>query len=270
MTSRTSILMLLAIAVVGIYVLPAVTARFAGTHSVEFNTTDRIGALQCEKCHDYIISEFGASDASMDVLSTHLLAAAEPGYVNDSGILNITETGSFASDANRSACMLCHLITRNVTGGLNVTHTKITIRVCTDDQCHGAGVEDVGQTTVGGVTGYTWASDALNVTQKLAQPEDVHSKFFIPLDGERSNYVDQQGVGDGSGNYSRGFLACMACHTHLGVSFNLTRPTGIIFNFTTNLDSGGMILGFSFDTMSLNQTNQTVGAIKGQGVSIWS
>ncbi len=263
MTNRSSVLMLLAIAVVGIYVLPSVTARFAGSHSMEVNRSDRVSALDCEKCHDYILTELGATGQATDVLTAHRNAAGEGNYVNDSGILNITETGALDPNANRSACMLCHLVTRNVTGSLNTTHTHTTIRVCDDDQCHGAGVESVGETTVGGVVA-AWATDALNITEKLLNPADPHKKFYEPLLGVQAyEYVDEQ-TGQ---NYTKGFYACLACHTHVGVSFNMSRPTAIGFNMTASFDGADMA-GFTYES-SFDPGNRTVTVAIRQPGTVW-
>ncbi len=262
MTNRSSVLMLLAIAVVGIYVLPSVTARFAGSHSMELNQTGRISSLQCERCHDYILGELGATSQATDVLTAHRLAAPEANYVNGSGILNITKTDALAN-ANRSACMLCHLVTRNVTGNLNMTHTHTTIRVCDDDQCHGAGVEQAGDTTVGGVLA-AWATDALNVSAKLSNAADPHSKFYNPLNVQPAyEYIDQQ-TGQ---NYTKGFYACMACHTHVGVSFNLSRPNAIGFNMTATFD-GSEMSGFEWESAFDPGTRNVTVALRQPG-SVW-
>lgn len=271
MTSRTPLLMLLAVAVLGVYVLPAVTARFAGSHTMELNQSGRIEALDCEKCHTYILDELGTTSIATDILTAHRTAATEADYVNGSGILNITESDALA-DVNRSACLLCHLITRNATGAINQTHTKVTIRVCDDNQCHGAGVEDAGDITHGGVNA-AWATDALNVTDKLRTPEDAHSRFYEPIltaDAD-SMYVDQTGesqYGSGTtGNYSKSFYACLACHTHVGFDFNLTRPNTVWVNFTASVS--GNYVSFDYETAGVGAAANTTVGQKTQG-SVWS
>ena len=54
MISRSALL-LLAMVVVGIYVLPSVTARFAGSHTMEVNTSAGSGGMSCGECHQYIL-----------------------------------------------------------------------------------------------------------------------------------------------------------------------------------------------------------------------
>ncbi len=265
MTNRSSVLMLLAIAVVGIYVLPSVTARFAGSHSMEVNQSDRVSALDCEKCHDYILTELGATGQATDVLTAHRIAATNVLYVGEDGLLNITAnlTDAGLADANRSACMLCHLVTRNVTGSLNTTHTHTTIRVCDDDQCHGAGVQQAGDVSVGGVV-VPWATDALNITEKLLNPADPHKKFYEPLNAVAAyEYVDEQ-TGQ---NYTKGFYACLACHTHVGVSFNMSRPTAIGFNMTASFDGADMA-GFTYESSFDPGTRNITVAIRQPG-TVW-
>ncbi len=257
MTNRTSVLMLLAIAVIGIYVLPSVTARFAGSHTMEVNESALVEGLMCERCHTYIIDELYATERSDDVVVKHLAAAQSAAYVNSTGILNITDTDGLAN-ANRSACLMCHLVTKD-RGGLNASHTKITIRVCTDPKCHGQ-PED--PNTLSGYDQYT--STLLNITAKLSADVDVHSKFYNPLNDSDSRYVRQDGV-----NYTRGFFACLGCHTHVGITFNLTRPNMISFNFSKNV-VGGEMLGFTYDTGSLQVSGDNVTtSTKVAGISVW-
>jgi hypothetical protein len=201
------------------------------------------------------MDELGATPESTDVLTAHRTAATEAGYVNDTGILNITATSGL-DDVNRSACLLCHLVTRDI-GFINQTHTHVTIRVCTDSKCHGDPIQNECNTC-------DWNSTKLNITTKLAMDEDPHSKFYKPLNDSTSYYTAQDGT-----NYTRGFYACLACHTHVGISFNLSRPIGFIFNFTTQTDAEGMMTGFQYDTMWLNVSRNETYAIKQAGLSIW-
>ncbi len=257
MANRSSVLMLLAIAVVGIYVLPSVTARFAGSHTMEVSEDALVEGLMCEKCHTYIIDELYATAPSTDVIVVHLDAANESGYVNSTGILNITDSLGLTLE-NRSACMLCHLITKD-RGGINASHTKITIRVCTDEKCHGQ-PED--PTTLSGYSQYT--SPLLNITAKLGADEDVHSKFYNPLEASDSQYVRQDGVA-----YKRGFYACLGCHTHVGMEFNLTRPNNIRFSMYKNV-TGGEMIGFVFNDTSIDVSgNNETTSTKLPGISVW-
>lgn len=256
MTSKTQMLMMVAIGVMGMYVLPSVTARFAGSHSMELNTTTGVQGMQCERCHTYIIDELVATTSASDVLTVHTTAANTAAYVNSTGILNITQTDGLAY-ANRSACLMCHLVTQD-RGGLNRTHTKITIRVCTDEKCHGSPTEN-------GVSGVLqWNSTKQNITAKLSRDEDVHSKFYNPLNSSTSYYTRQD-----SGNYTRGFYACLGCHTHFGMTFNLSRPNMFGFNFSDLTDTDGFMYSFNFTNMYLGSGRNVTTSVKTAGVSIW-
>ncbi|MFQ6136533.1 MAG: hypothetical protein ACE5PM_05075 [Candidatus Hydrothermarchaeales archaeon] len=259
MASRTPMLMLMAIVVLGIYVLPSVTARFAGSHTMEVNNATKIRGLACEKCHVYIIDELTATSFSNDVVTTHILAANRSAYVNSTGILNITTDGKALAIANRSACLLCHLESNAPgAGSVNQTHTRVVIRVCTDDLCHGSPATK----SISGAT--QWNSTKLNITEKLTKDADVHSKFFNPLNDTQSSYGSQAGT-----NYTKGFFACLACHTHLGLTFNLSRPIMIGLNFTTNVVDGENMTGFTFQSQWINTSRNATVSRKLPGISIW-
>ena len=63
------------IAVVSIYVLPQVVAKFAGSHTAEVNPTGTVDALDCVACHANILSELNFSTESQRVYQVHKDAA---------------------------------------------------------------------------------------------------------------------------------------------------------------------------------------------------
>lgn len=235
---KIPILLLTMVAVLGVYVLPSVSARFAGSHTIEVNTSKGgIVNLQCASCHTYIWDELNASALANNVITMHQNAAANSSFVGSSGIINLSIAQLDPNDQSRG-CKMCHVMARNA---LNVkgTHTKITIRPCT--VCHGNSTDD-------GLAATMWPF--VNVGKKLANSTDGHSKFFVPLDGQTGDLPSS----DFDGNYSKGFYACMACHTHVGINFNLVRPNSIDVGLTYTSD------GWSLTNASINMsaTNTTI------------
>ncbi len=80
---RFTLLSVVATMILGIYVLPSVTARFAGSHTWELNLTadpdERVGQLDCGKCHVYIKNEFTAG--SFNVSLRHQYASNNSAYI---------------------------------------------------------------------------------------------------------------------------------------------------------------------------------------------
>lgn len=128
-------------------------------------------------------------------------------------------------------CLMCHIV-ENQNIGIYGGHTRTTIRACTDGDCHGEHknptvmsnkVYDFGQT--------------VNITAKLNSSSDAHKNFYRPLSEKASNYTmedttDTKDTTDDA-TYSAGFLACLGCHTHVGVQMQIQRPNIYKFNMST-------------------------------------
>jgi hypothetical protein len=217
---RAPILFLTMVIVMGAYVLPSVTARFAGSHTMELNHTEGVEGsgtlnLKCANCHTYIDDELNATANADMVITAHLNAAANTNFTGPNGEINLTSNLD-PNDASR-ACKMCHVLSQN---SVNIagSHTKVAIRPCT--VCHGNST-DTG-------LAYSDFGTAGDMGRKLANSTDGHRNFFVPLDTTTSDL----GNLDASGNYSNGYFACLACHTHVGVNFRFERPNSYDLNLT--------------------------------------
>ncbi len=274
---------LIAVMVLGIYILPSVTAKFAGSHSWEVNLTARSEGLKCGRCHVYIRDEMAAAggtnvsndndcfplatwNPNWDVVCSHISASRNTSFVGTGMAVNIT------ADANRdwdTVCHMCHVVERGASVGTQ--HTRVTTRVCTD--CHG------NSTSVGRI--YTsrgnspWGQGNCTATAagigncsefvvgpRLASSQDLHSNFFVPLDrvsGDIAYEDTAASAGAGGlgsdGNYTAGWYACLGCHTHVGIQMTLYRSN--IFNFSiTATETFWNASRVNRNTTSVNVTSQ--------------
>jgi hypothetical protein len=248
---NTKMLMLTGVIILGIYVLPSAVAKFAGSHTWEFNATTRVTGLQCGKCHQYIVDEINNSDAAQfagDAVIRHLAASNTSNYINTTGApLNFSRPATTPATLD-NVCWMCHV----VEGGSSVvgTHTKTTIRVCTDVDCHG--FDGTNNDTGGADCIDVWDEPHCNVTGRLNSSADAHFNFFQAVDSRTSPYGNENG-----GFYSYGFVACLGCHTHVGLDLNLTRP----FKLTLAMDLISVDTGWNTTFFDVNDTakNTTIG-----------
>ncbi len=248
MVGKMQTLVIAVILVMGIYILPSVTAKFSGSHTMELNQSIGVNGLQCMKCHTYILDELNATGPSQSVLQAHWNAAGNTNYVGANKDLNISAGINNVTVAG--ACRMCHLMEDdavNIAG----THTKITIRTCIDANCHG---DSPG-------TGSTEYIDAGSVGGKLSNSSDAHSAFFGAMKGADSSYPNEDG-----GNYSAGFYACLACHTHLEMNMNLTRPQAFNINMTMDEATNAFVI----EGPAINYTNMNQTYAQREKGSVWS
>jgi hypothetical protein len=200
-------MMLLALLVLGIYVLPSVTARFAGSHTMEVNTT--LGGpqkMKCGQCHQYIVDELNATNASDYVTGQHMAAAlvATP----------------------EDVCVFCHTSSTGIAGA----HTQVTVKPCTEaTSCHGQNVSDYKK----------------NVTGRLGDDSDAHSAWYNAM----TTATDPTNRWTDAGAYT-----CLGCHTHMGVSFNITRPDEYQLNLTVTYTGAVTVDDLWINTSSTNET----------------
>ena len=188
------ILIIFSIAAI-IYILPSVTAKFSGSHTVEFNESTRTAGLQCMKCHTYIFDELNATENSRNTLQKHMNAAGNTSYTSKwltSNITNATTSG---------VCLLCHLVQVDLKG----SHTKTIIRACTDLDCHGNNQS----------TNNTAYRAAGNVGPQLGA-KNVHQTWFNSMSDSISNIQNETGK-----NYTKAYWTCLGCHTYVGVNINV-------------------------------------------------
>ena len=229
--SNTRMLLIIGVLVLGIYILPSAVAKYAGSHTWEFNRTAGVTGLQCGLCHTYIKNEIQANQTP-DVVSAHLAASNTSTYVGPGQDINITATPTGSYD---DVCWMCHVQENDVTVGGG--HTKVVIRVCTDADCHG------------NQTGpYDWGEAIQNVTGRINSSADAHWNFYRPLTGFNSTIGNEDG-----GVYEMGFVACLACHTHVGLDLNITRPQKL----SLSLSLISVTEGFNVTSLTVNYTNMT-------------
>jgi len=164
MRSRGTML-LLSLLVLGIYVLPSVTARYAGSHTMEVNTS--VGGpqnMKCGQCHGYIVDELNATTKSDYVVYQHMVAAG-------------------ASTAD-TVCQFCHTVSTGIVG----SHTQVTIKPCTDSSCHGN--ESSSEIT-------------RNVTGRLNTSVDMHRGWYRAMEATNDplGRVDSSGTALKAGYY---------------------------------------------------------------------
>jgi len=228
--------------IIGLYVLPSVTARFAGSHTMEYSATNGYMDLKCSQCHQYILQEMQATNSSIDVYIAHLNATDNANYANAGAgyELNFPVRPPLFGGVKRNVCQLCHAAEADATT-VSGSHTKLVIRVCTDEDCHGNSTTRGAELPEYAAAGY--------VGLNLSTSSDPHSGWFKGLEARQSpRYKNEDG-----GYYSQGFYACLGCHTHLGMTLNITRPNSYTLNMTVNT-SGVTLDGIEINESSTNTT----------------
>ncbi len=254
---------LIVVMVLGIYILPSVTAKFTGSHSWEVNRSGGPSQLKCGRCHIYIRDEMAAAGGTnvsnssagnaegsctfyndqVDVVCAHINASRNANFTGTNRAINITTDTTRDWD---TVCHMCHVLETGASVGAQ--HTRVTIRVCTD--CHGSN-NSVGRINTSRAASYSpWGRPLCNATQpsgcsemvvgpRLASNDDLHNNFFVPLEALSSGYAYESsassaGAGSlgGDGNYTAGWYACLGCHTHVGVQMTLRRSGIFYFNIT--------------------------------------
>jgi hypothetical protein len=232
-SSNTRTLLIFGLIVLGIYVLPTAVAKFAGSHTWEFNRTGGVTSIECGKCHTYIKNEINSSD-TVDVMWAHLNASANSSYVGPGLTININNSPSGSLD---DVCWMCHVV-QNEFATLGGTHTKVVIRVCTDTDCHG---NETGP--------YPIFGEAIrNVTGRLNNDADAHYNFYRPLTAWTSA-IGQENTS--LPNYDQGYISCLTCHTHVGLDLNLTRPQKLSLWMTLI----SVQTGWNATNLTVNMTN---------------
>ncbi|MFQ6135915.1 MAG: hypothetical protein ACE5PM_01895 [Candidatus Hydrothermarchaeales archaeon] len=193
---KTGMLLFLFIIVASIYLLPDLTARYSGSHTMEWNVTG-VESLKCTDCHKYILEELNAS-TGVEVYQRHRAAAGNSTYTY--GWLNLT----IDNETEYGVCQMCHLAQiANVS-----SHTKTAVRACIDFDCHGNNE----------TTNNTYYAVG-NMTALLAV-KNVHERVFDRLHDIPSNYVNETGD-----SYPRSFYLCLGCHTEVGSEISYYNDT---------------------------------------------
>ncbi|MEE8168160.1 MAG: hypothetical protein V3T58_04745 [Candidatus Hydrothermarchaeales archaeon] len=191
------ILLIFSLLIVGIYLFPSATARFAGSHTMEFNQSGGATEFRCTTCHEYIFDELNLTQESREVLLAHRNAAGNATYT--STLLNPNVSNS----TDNKFCSMCHLAKTTIE-----THTQILVRPCTDLSCHGDNETYENDTLY---------PEARSMGPKLGNITNVHERWFDQSSGYDSQYLNETGA-----NYAKGYFTCLGCHTSIGVELNRT------------------------------------------------
>lgn len=241
-----------AIVVLGAYVLPSAVATFAGSHTMEWNASANITGLKCGECHQYIVNELNATGVrkTENVIQSHLDA------ISDSNYTTWLLGKSFGTVTQISeVCQLCHYTNVTISGA----HTKVIIRPCTEADCHGNATNANAYNAITSGSLKTAVSSAyLNIGPTLASSTDKHSKWFTGLTGDSGYKRYRQGVDTGT-NYTVDYYACLGCHTHVGVNFNITRPNSYNLNVSA-LDTFAVSTTINYTTRSTNYSTAVAGS----------
>jgi hypothetical protein len=193
-------LLLIGLGVLGVYVIPTAVARYSGSHTWEVNSTDGVASVNCVNCHGYILNELNSTAATETVLNAHTDAAGNSSFTQNWLNLTIDNT------TQQGVCQLCHINQLSST----VSHTKVTIRACTDQDCHGDNSSTNNtaypEGRMGPYLGGTNTSD----------PTNVHMRIFNQISDFDSGYRNETSV-----DYKEGFFFCIGCHTT--TEFEITR-----------------------------------------------
>jgi cytochrome c2 len=251
--------MLMGIIVMGIYVLPSVTAKFTGSHTMEVNQSG-VRSMSCGNCHQYIANELNLSDGSLSdyVVDQHITALKNANYANASNTSAPLAIDSISGATIDEVCMLCHQVQSGVSGG----HTNVTIRACTDVVCHGYNSS----------ANITLAYTNQNITEKLSSTSDAHSVWYNAMtDGSpykaedvngRAGDIANQTAVNSSGYYTVSFYTCLGCHTHVGIDFSpITRWRKFTINVTFGTSGSATVSFINMTDSNATYTSKDPGTV---------
>ena len=124
--------------------------------------------------------------------------------------IDIDETPGITTD---EVCNICHNISLF---GLSGTHSKMTVRVCDDDRCHGNRNHSYNDPDL-----FVDSPILLtNVGSNLSS--SIHAAFYLKASNESSPYVAGSPFNHTAGNefdsyISQGYWTCMGCHSEAQV-----------------------------------------------------
>ena len=205
MNSRVMVLLLIGLGILGVYVIPTAVARFSGSHTWEFNATTGAAGINCVGCHEYIRAELNASTYTEAVFNAHGAAASNASYTQ--GWLNLT----IDSSTPYGVCQLCHLNQLSATQ----SHTRVTVRACTDLDCHGSNATTNNTAYPAGAMGPKLGGS------NTADPTNVHMRIFNQISGMESELLNETGS-----DYKKGFYFCIGCHTQAQFEVTQTGTEG--------------------------------------------
>ena len=120
--------------------------------------------------------------------------------------IDIDGTPGISTD---EVCNICHNITLF---GLSGTHSKMTVRVCDDDRCHGNRNHSYNDPDLFDNSSILLTGVGSNLSSS------IHASFYLNASNESSPYLAGSPFGHTAGNeyntyISKGYWTCMGCHS---------------------------------------------------------
>lgn len=170
-------------------------------------------------------------------------------YVVSQGSGSGSTIGEKATDEYKSkpwgGCLFCHRAAYFYGG----THTRVQVRGCTNDYCHGnnATARPDGKSYMADVPGYA-TSKAAQTGKWLNRSSDAHNKWFNASSQQQDSYISAK-----TGQpLNKDYYTCMGCHTHANVQLSITKSTG--YDLTANsVGSGAISISYEVNTTSTTQ-----------------
>lgn len=160
------------------------------------------------------------------------------------GTLGEDGTDSYGGKA-WSGCLFCHRAAYFYGG----THTRVQVRGCTNDYCHGnnATARPDGKSFMADIPGYN-TSKAAQTGKWLNRSSDAHNKWFDASSKVQDSYINAK-----TGQpISKDYYTCMGCHTHANVQLDITKSTGFDANLTS-VGSGAISAVYVVNTTNTTQ-----------------
>jgi hypothetical protein len=205
--NKNLILLCIAVAAIGVFIIPSTMSMFVGQHRWYSVTTASSQYDLCERCHIAEVGEWKANTGAHSAYRARV--TPDPGcfchQVNRTKVADFGFNSSLIKDYkfevfNETGLLNTTAESWNWTNGTSwrsqsTPHAAITIE-CVD--CH------------------------YNASSQLNNTEEAHKSFYEQTKNTTNTY--------GSNN-----TACMACHTMVGLNITMTRiRSGIIINATHN------------------------------------
>ncbi|SNQ59381.1 hypothetical protein [Candidatus Methanoperedens nitratireducens] len=163
---------------------------------------------------------------------------------NTTGRVGNKATDSYGGKA-WSGCLFCHRAAFFYGG----THTRVQVRGCTNDWCHGnnATARPDGKSYMADIPGYA-ASKAAQTGKWLNRSSDAHNKWFNASSQVQDSYINAK-----TGQpISKDYYTCMGCHTHANVQLSITKSTGYDATLTS-VGSGAINAVYVVNTTNTTQ-----------------
>lgn len=257
-----TILILIAIIILGIYTMPRILATFAGAHMIESGIP---GKLDCLSCHGYIGNEFNISNESQRVFQTHAAAANNTNYTtfikygyhyNASEGRIYTTKNTSAWDLGASANTSTYIYWEpslnwwidNRTGTMQYATVSLESDGIPGIQigetclfCHSAdifGVASHTNVTIIGCTdikchgnssgtGYGKEFYSTVMTGYNLSTNTTHTRWFKVMGNISSSY---NYTVHGDTPITSDYLTCIGCHTYVKVNLNITKAAEYMHN----------------------------------------